>query len=183
MKRQHSLTYKPHTTYFITTTLTEFTRLFINAEIAQIFINNLNFYLDKFSVKLHSFVVMPDHVHLLFTTGETGNVSQFMGRLKERTAKDILKWCMETKQDELLNMFKMSAIKYKTGSKYQVWQERFDGLEITTQAMFDTKLNYIHNNPLQDKWRLCDKPEGFQFSSAKYYLNGEYTGVPIEAMY
>jgi putative transposase len=183
MKRKHSLTYKPHTTYFITTTITEFTKLFTSTETVQIFIDNLALYLDKFSIKLHGFVIMPNHVHLLVTTGETGNVSQFVGRLKERAAKDILKWCRETNRDSLLKIFEVSAIKYKTGSRYQVWQERFDGLEITTQEMFDTKLNYIHNNPLQEKWRICNKPEDFQFSSAGYYIDKKDVGVHIEVMY
>jgi putative transposase len=144
--------------------------------------DKLNHYLDKFSVKLHGFVIMPDHVHLLITMGEIGNVSQFVGRIKERTAKDILKWCEENKQNVFLKTFQMSAIRYKNGSKNQVWQERFDALEIVTHDTFNTKLNYIHNNPLQEKWRLCDNVEDYKFSSAKYYINNEYTGVTITVM-
>jgi putative transposase len=182
MKRKHSLTYKPYTTYFITTTITEFTRVFIHEETAQIFIDKLKYYLDEFSVKLHGFVIMQDHVHLLITTGETGNVSQFVGRLKERIAKHILKWCVENKYNRWVNTFESSAGKYKTGSRYQIWQERFDALEIISRETFDIKLNYIHNNPLQRKWGLCDKPEDFRLSSARYYMLGEDVGVPITIM-
>ena len=32
------------------------------------------------------------------------------------------------------------------------------------------KLNYIHNNPIQEKWKLVSLPEDYQFSSAKFYF-------------
>ncbi len=103
-----------------------------------------------------------------------------MGRLKERAAKQIIRWCEEHNEDKLLEIFLSSARKYKTRSKYQVWQERFDALAIYTSATFATKLAYIHNNPLQEKWHLCDMVENYKFSSARYYLKNQDVGVPIE---
>ena len=41
------------------------------------------------------------------------------------------------------------------------------------------KLNYIHNNPLQERWSLCGKVEDYRFSSAKYYFTGEDVGIRI----
>ena len=34
------------------------------------------------------------------------------------------------------------------------------------------KLNYSHNNPLQDHWKLADSPENYKWSSAKFYETG-----------
>jgi hypothetical protein len=34
------------------------------------------------------------------------------------------------------------------------------------------KLNYIHNNPLQDKWKLAEAPEKYVYSSALFYATG-----------
>lgn len=31
------------------------------------------------------------------------------------------------------------------------------------------KLNYIHNNPLQEKWLLAKSAENYLFSSAQFY--------------
>jgi len=31
------------------------------------------------------------------------------------------------------------------------------------------KLDYIHNNPLQEKWKLANTPQEYNFSSANYY--------------
>lgn len=74
----------------------------------------------------------------------------------------------------------MSARKYKTRSQYQVWQEQFDALVIYQPETFTTKLDYIHNNPLQEKWRLCNRVEDYKFSSARYYFQNQDVGVPIE---
>ena len=31
------------------------------------------------------------------------------------------------------------------------------------------KIEYIHNNPLQEKWKLVKEAEDYQWSSAKFY--------------
>jgi len=173
MKRKHSLTYSPHTTYFLTSTVTDFTHLFHEKAPAQIVLDNLCFYIQEFAIKLHGFVIMPNHLHLLLTTGEKGNVSQLMGRLKEYSAKQIIRWCEEHNEERLLEIFYSSAKKYRQHYNYQVWQERFDGLVITATETYNIKLEYIHNNPLQEHWQLCERPEDYQFSSARHYINGE----------
>jgi len=35
------------------------------------------------------------------------------------------------------------------------------------------KLDYIHNNPLQEKWQMSDFPENYKYSSARFYLTAE----------
>jgi hypothetical protein len=34
------------------------------------------------------------------------------------------------------------------------------------------KLNYIHNNPLSERWQLALDPCDYSFSSAKFYERG-----------
>jgi hypothetical protein len=35
------------------------------------------------------------------------------------------------------------------------------------------KLNYIHNNPCQEKWQLAKAPEEYKHSSAANYISGK----------
>jgi hypothetical protein len=35
------------------------------------------------------------------------------------------------------------------------------------------KLNYIHHNPVQEKWNLCRYPEDYKYSTAKFYETGK----------
>jgi len=36
----------------------------------------------------------------------------------------------------------------------------------------DTKINYIHSNSLNAKWKLAAEPQHYKFSSAKFYYEG-----------
>ena len=179
MKRKTTITYGANVTYFLTTTVPGFAHVFQKHPLAQIFLNNLKFYCQQFNYKLHSFVIMPNHVHLLLTTGNKGNISQFMGRLKEYSAKQIIQWCMTHREIDLLNTFQASAEKYMPHHDYQVWQERFDDLCITKDETFEVKFHYIHNNLLQEHWKLAVNPEDYQYSSALYYEDGSNVGVDI----
>ncbi|GAB4197659.1 MAG: hypothetical protein OHK0057_29680 [Thermoflexibacter sp.] len=38
------------------------------------------------------------------------------------------------------------------------------------KEVFEQKLNYIHQNPLQKKWQLVSKAEDYHYSSARFYL-------------
>jgi hypothetical protein len=35
------------------------------------------------------------------------------------------------------------------------------------------KLNYIHRNPLNERWNLCIRPGDYKFSSASFYEEGK----------
>jgi|GEM_PF-1016653 len=51
-----------------------------------------------------------------------------------------------------------------------VWRARFNGLAITSEVQFQTKLNYIHNNPV--KAGLANEAESWPFSSASCWKEG-----------
>jgi putative transposase len=149
---------------------------------AEILLENIRIYSQKCDIQVHGFFIMPDHLHLLLTVGHDISISQFMGRVKEYSAKEIIYWCLNNEETGLLNVFSIAAKKSNRGHKYQVWQERFDNVVIVRQGDLLIKLNYIHNNPLQERWRLSGKIEDYRFSSANYYLTGKDVGIPIVKM-
>lgn len=177
MKRQTPII--KNATYFITTTVTKFTPIFHEKELAKIIIDNLIFYTSQFNAKIHGFVIMPNHVHLLLSIGEKGNISQLIGRIKEFSAKQIIKHCEDNHKNKLLEIFSESARTYCPDHKYQVWQSRFDDLVITNQETFIAKLQYIHYNPCREQWKLADNPADYEFSSARFYELNEDCGIPI----
>ena len=48
----------------------------------------------------------------------------------------------------------------------------FVPIKIENELIFAQKLEYMHNNPLQEKWKLCKSPIEYKFSSAKFYETG-----------
>jgi putative transposase len=57
-------------TYFITSATYNRRRLFQTETNAQLFLDTLQHYRREGHYKLHAFVVMPDHIHLLLTPTE-----------------------------------------------------------------------------------------------------------------
>ena len=55
---------------------------------------------------------------------------------------------------------------------YQVWERKSLSTDLFTEEVFLQKLNYIHNNSVQQKWKLAQLPEEYNFSSAKFYETG-----------
>lgn len=65
MKRNKNLIYDEAGPYFVTTAIDRFIPVFEEAKLADIAIDNLDFYRKKYGCKLYAYVVMPDHLHLI----------------------------------------------------------------------------------------------------------------------
>ena len=53
---------------------------------------------------------------------------------------------------------------------YQIWKYRPLSIELYSDSVIEQKLDYIHNNPIQEKWKLADTASEYRYSSAAYYL-------------
>ena len=64
--------------------------------------------------------------------------------------------------------------------KHRVFQASSDIKPCYTEQFILQKLNYIHNNPLQEQWKLATSPELYPHSSASFYqLNKQHEMVKI----
>jgi REP element-mobilizing transposase RayT len=179
MKRRHSLLDTPGSMNFITTAVIDFIYIFNVEALANIVLDNIKHYVLKYDIRTHGFVIMPNHLHLLLSASDQAVISKFMGKFKEYSAKEIISWCMRNKRENLLAEFADAAVESKRGHRYQVWQHGFDNVAIIRKKDMLIKLNYIHNNPLQERWRICQSAEDYHFSSAGYYRAGRDTDIPI----
>ena len=131
--------------YLVTTNTKDRQPLFADAGLARIVLRNLRFYRDRFDFKLHAYVVMPDHLHLLLTPGRI-QLPDIMRNLKSYIAKEV---------HEAQN---------GGGS---TWQPRFHDRGIRDHRQFDAALKYIHLNPV--KAGLARSEDEYEFSSAHAY--------------
>ena len=56
--------------------------------------------------------------------------------------------------------------------KHDVWELSFDWKECSSDKFKTQKLNYIHMNPFNGKWKLCSVMEDYIHSSARFYETG-----------
>jgi putative transposase len=51
-----------------------------------------------------------------------------------------------------------------------IWEHRAKWIALENIPILEQKNEYIHQNPLQEKWKLAKVPEDYFWSSASYYV-------------
>ena len=151
--------------YFYTATILNWNLLLVKDQYKYYIMNSLKFLVQDQRIYLYGFVIMPNHIHLEWmmrgdhTLGEVKN--SFMKFTAQQMKLDMLK-----NNDPALLNFKST----QRDRKFQIWERNALSIPIYSREVMEQKLEYIHNNPVQEKWRLADVPEDYYFSSARFYL-------------
>ncbi len=133
--------------YFVTTKCWQGHSLFQVTEIAEILLSALFHYRDSGAYLLHEFVIMPDHLHVMFTPDSQTSLEKAMQLIKGASSHRIHK---------------------ERGNKMEIWREGFHDWTIRDPQGWKAKAEYIHMNPV--KARLCERPQDWRYSSA----NGKF---------
>ena len=153
--------------YFYTDTIYEFKNLLVNDEFKMIVINSWQYLTENKLVEIYGYVIMPNHIHLLWNYIQLNSNESPAGSFTKYTAHQFKKYLTE-KDKILLQQFKSN----KTDRKYQFWKRDPLAIPIDSENIFYQKLDYIHLNPTTEKWKLTILPEDYRWSSANYYKNG-----------
>ena len=135
----------------MTTNVCRRQKTFLNSQIADIVLSALFFLRDKGYYQLYSFVIMPEHLHLIILPQNKKTLSQIMHSLKSYTAKKI---------NSLL------------GRSGKIWQDGFYERIIRNEDDLREKATYIENNPLRKN--LVEEPEKYFYSSAHHREKMDY---------
>lgn len=119
---------------------------------------------------LYGYVIMTNHIHCILRSKE-GKLSDLVRDFKRHTSRQILKEVEDNKKEsrrEWLDMiFKYHAKYNKRTEDKQFWTHENHAIELSTNQMIDSRLAYIHNNPVRAGW--VDNPEDYLYSSARNY--------------
>lgn len=129
--------------YFVTTKTWENRSVFQARENADIVIEVLFRHRSAGAYLLHEYIVMPDHLHLLLTPGQTISLEKAMQLIKGGSSYEIHK---------------------RRGHQMEIWQHGFREWTIRNLQDFRVKAEYIRNNPVAA--RLVDSPEQWPYGSA-----------------
>ena len=150
---------------FFTATIQKWKNLLKDDEYKDIIIDCLKFLVSQNRVEVNAFVIMSNHVHIIWQPLQHYSISQIQTSFTTHTAKSIKKKLLETNTG-LLEEIKVN----KYDRKYQVWKRDSLSIELFTENTFMQKLNYIHENPVAAG--LVTNPEEYKYSSAKFYESG-----------
>jgi putative transposase len=138
--------------YFVTTKCRQGRSVFQVPENAEILIDVIFHYRDRKAFALHEFVVMPDHLHLLLTPSLTTSLEKALQFIKGGSSHQIRK---------------------ARNQKMEIWQVGFHDWTIRDANDWQTKVEYIHTNPVRAK--LVQSPQDWPYSSA----SGKFSLDPI----
>jgi putative transposase len=149
----------------------------------------------SYRLYVYSYVIMPDHVHLLLSEpqperglephggpldpafGLSGDVHWL--NPQQHTLADALKSLKQGVSRRLLGNFPLKPKSGLIGPPEHFWQKRYFDLNIRNYAQFVEKLRYIHRNPVRAG--LCERPEDWEWSSFRHHATGAEGRVEIES--
>lgn len=154
--------------YFYTATIFQWNKLLESDKYKQIIIDSLTFLTKKQLVKVYGFVIMPNHIHLIWQLLRMNGKEKPNASFLKFTAHSIEKDLRES-EPSMLEYFEI----HQSDRRYHFWQRDSLAVDLFSEKVFEQKLRYIHLNPMQEHWQLAEKAEEYFWSSAAFYEMGE----------
>jgi putative transposase len=154
-------------TYFITLSVVGWIDVFTRRDYADELIKNLQYCQRHKDLVVFAYVIMPSHLHLVCRR-EKGLLSELLRDFKSYTAKQILQAIQDNPQESrkewMLYLFKYYANIRAQHAVYMFWQKTNHPVEVSSPAMVEQKIHYIHMNPVTAG--MVHEPQEYVFSSA-----------------
>jgi len=157
--------------HFITTSCYRRTPLLSAPHNRDLFLEVMEQVRRRYRFVVVGYVVMPEHVHLLFSEPERGDPSVVMKVLKQSFARRLLQRRCATVDG------RQSCLWDTALTEGHVWQHRFYDFVVFTEKKRVEKLRYMHRNPVVRGLVLA--PEQWAWSSYRHYARDEPGAVLV----
>jgi putative transposase len=160
--------YYDHHPQFFTATILEWKHLLRQDKYKNIILDSLSFLSTENRAKIYAYVLMPNHIHLIWQIQATYTL--------QAVQRDYLKFTAQTIKADLQKHHPEVLAKFLVNLKdrqYQIWKRNPLSVDLFTKKVFLQMLHYLHQNPIQEKWKLADLPEDYYYLSARFYETGE----------
>ena len=154
--------------FFWTATINNWQRLLMKDEYKNVIINFLTYLSELGKIDVFGFVVMPNHIHLIWRINEMNGKETAQGSFLKYTAHEFKKM-LKTDKDNNLATYAVNA----NNKSLEFWQRDSLAVHLYTKEVAYQKLDYTHYNPCTDYWQLARDPCEYWYSSARFYKMGE----------
>jgi REP element-mobilizing transposase RayT len=152
--------------YFWTATINGWQRLLESDRYKDVVVGSLEYLSKAGKIDVFAFVIMPNHVHLIWRVNEDNGKETSQGSFLKFTAHEFKK--MLSKEAGTLANFAIEA----SNKSYEFWQRDSLAVRLYTRKVAYQKLDYIHLNPLAEHWQLAADPCDYKYSTARLYERG-----------
>ena len=164
--------------YFITFAVVEWVDVFTRKEYRDILLNSLRHCQKEKGLKIHSWCIMSNHVHLVISTFNK-NTSDVLRDFKKFTSKELIKAISENNSESrrqwMLDIFLQAGESNSRNKAFQFWRQDNQPKEMFGEEFIRQKLNYIHENPVTAG--IVERAEDYLYSSARDYNDGNQVGL------
>lgn len=151
--------------YFFTATIHKWFALLEQDGNRELIIKYLKKLSDDGLLTVYGFVLMPNHVHIIWKQNKLNGKETPQGSFLKYTAHKFLNKLTSTGRSVL---YEVNA----ANKKHEIWQRDSLSIEIYSRTVAAQKLNYIHFNPVSGKWQLAKDDLDYYYSSARFYETG-----------
>ncbi len=157
--------------HFVTFTVHQWADVFTRQIYVEEFLSSIRYCQDNKGLEVYAWVIMSNHIHMIIRA-RNENLSDVIRDLKKFTSKSIYKSIAENSKESRKDWL-LRVLSYER--KVWFWEEGYHGEEIFDICFYESKVNYIHFNPVRAG--IVEKEEEYLNSSA-----GEYIGIIEERL-
>lgn len=167
--------------HFITFSVVGWIDVFSRECYKEILINSLKYCQENKGLKLHAWVIMTNHLHLIISTN-TNKIEWLVRDIKKYSSKQIIaairENSLESRKEWMLNIFSYAGKSNANNKDFQFWKQDYHPIELNSTTKCKDRLNYLHENPVRSG--LVWEPWHYKYSSAIDYYTNEHGLLKIE---
>lgn len=162
--------------YFVTLTIVDWLPVFINPEPIEIINNSLRLCYTNKQLRIHSYVIMPNHIHLIISNVNYDNerLGKALTDFRKFTGHKLADYIDANLSESLAQSIRTNQL---TDRIRQIWKSGWHAEALSSEKFLIQKVNYIHENPVRKGF--VKLPEQWRHSSAGYWINGDNPEIPI----
>ncbi len=159
-------------THFLTFTICGWIDLFTRQVYRDIVIESFRFAQQKEQLILNAFVIMSNHIHLIARANDKQKktLSDIIRDFKKFTHHEmmpVIESDTESRRLWMVHQFNYYGKINPNNEVKQIWVNNSHPEECNSDAFTNSKLNYIHENPVRAG--IVRNPEDYIYSSASNY--------------
>jgi REP element-mobilizing transposase RayT len=158
--------------------------VFTNKHYKFIVIDSLKYCQLNKGLVIFGYCIMSNHIHMIARAEGEMTLSDILRDFKKYTSKAIIKAIAEipeSRKSWMLSHFKVAGKNNGRDHGFKFWQDGNHTELIQSNKFFNTKLDYIHNNPVKEL--IVERPEEYLFSSARNYAGlSNYLDIVLESV-
>ncbi len=156
--------------YFLTFQVVGWVDIFTRQIYRDIIIDSLHHCRNHKALEIYAYVIMTNHVHVIMRS-KVAKLSDAVRDFKRYTSVKIMNEISnnirESRKGWMKVVFEYYARFNSKSGKRQFWTHENHAVGLTDNDMIDSRLNYIHDNPVRAGW--VEKAEDYLYSSARNY--------------